>query len=137
MKETSVLMKVRHGNIARLLHVEMGDDYMSLGMVYEHDDHCFFMEKRNMPARHPHTVKTHLYQILSDLAHCHSLNILHRDLRPNHLLMDSKGNVKLAGFGWATVEADKLATVKSGILCGDPLPVIMLCPATFAPKTYD
>ncbi|CAH9075679.1 unnamed protein product [Cuscuta epithymum] len=120
MKETSVLMKLRHENIARLLHVEMGD--MSLGLVYEHDDHCFFMEKRKIPVRDPHKIKTHLHQILSALAHCHSLNVLHRDLRPNHLLMDSKGNVKLAGFGWAVLEADKSATIMSGTLPVDPLP---------------
>jgi serine/threonine protein kinase len=38
-------------------------------------------------------------QILSALAHCHSLGIAHRDLKPANILIDHYGRAKLVDFG--------------------------------------
>lgn len=40
-----------------------------------------------------------LFQILKGLETIHSLNIIHRDINPNHILISSKGEVKISGFG--------------------------------------
>jgi cyclin-dependent kinase 7 len=40
-------------------------------------------------------------QMLLGLEHLHMLYILHRDLKPNNLLMDSSGRIKIADFGLA------------------------------------
>ena len=44
-------------------------------------------------------IKWILFQILKGLETIHSLNIIHRDINPNNILIASKGEVKISGFG--------------------------------------
>ncbi|UYV84927.1 CDK2 [Cordylochernes scorpioides] len=44
---------------------------------------------------------SYLWQLLQGTAYCHSHHVLHRDLKPQNLLVDFCGNIKLADFGLA------------------------------------
>jgi serine/threonine protein kinase len=46
-------------------------------------------------------LQSYLYQLVRGIAFCHSHRILHRDLKPQNLLIDRTGNLKLADFGLA------------------------------------
>jgi len=46
-------------------------------------------------------IKSYLQQLVKGIAHCHAHRVLHRDLKPQNLLIDKKGVLKLADFGLA------------------------------------
>lgn len=43
--------------------------------------------------------KSYMYQLVLSIYYCHCRRILHRDLKPQNLLIDRKGFLKLADFG--------------------------------------
>ena len=46
-------------------------------------------------------IKSFLYQLLNGTAKCHKHKVLHRDLKPQNLLINREGVLKLADFGLA------------------------------------
>lgn len=74
---------------------------------YDYDLKKFLKTKDQLPEL---TIKNIMKQILSGVSYCHNKKILHRDLKPQNILLDSGGskltilgNVKLADFGLARV----------------------------------
>lgn len=46
-------------------------------------------------------MQSYLRQLTEGVAYCHALRVLHRDLKPQNLLVDRGGRIKLADFGLA------------------------------------
>jgi cell division cycle 2-like len=51
---------------------------------------------------------TLLLQLLSAVGHCHKNWILHRDLKTSNLLMNNRGQIKVADFGLARRYGDPI-----------------------------
>merc|ERR1711872_268826 len=49
----------------------------------------------------PKLVKSYTYQLFQGLLFCHQRRVLHRDMKPQNLLIDKNGVIKLADFGLA------------------------------------
>lgn len=52
-------------------------------------------------------MKCYMRQLLKGLGHCHAQNVLHRDLKAANLLINNKGQLKVADFGLARTFRDR------------------------------
>ena len=50
-------------------------------------------------------------EITSALEYLHSLDIAYRDLKPENLLIDKEGHLKITDFGFAKIVRDKTYTL--------------------------
>eukprot|EP00037_Helgoeca_nana_P028226 m.329779 g.329779 ORF g.329779 m.329779 type:complete len:300 (+) comp27713_c0_seq4:1668-2567(+) len=100
LREISLLKELNHPNIVRLHEVFHHKSKLNMVFEYLDADLKIFMEKQPK-GLDPMLVKSFMHQLLTGIAFCHSHRILHRDLKPQNLLIDNKGNIKLADFGLA------------------------------------
>uniref|UniRef100_A0A3B3HXG3 Cyclin-dependent kinase 14 n=1 Tax=Oryzias latipes TaxID=8090 RepID=A0A3B3HXG3_ORYLA len=70
----------------------------------QHTDLCQYMDKYP-GGLHPDNVKLFLFQLLRGLSYIHQRYILHRDLKPQNLLISDTGELKLADFGLARAKS--------------------------------
>lgn len=84
----------------------------NLNLVFEFFDHDlrnYLKSKKEDLSEYE--IKLAIYQVLNGVAYCHSRKIMHRDLKPQNILIDSKGNIKLADFGLARLLPIPLKTL--------------------------
>lgn len=63
----------------------------------------------------PSTTQFYLVEIISALEYLHSLSVVYRDLKPENLLLDSEGHLRITDFGFA-----KRVSERTWTLCGTP-----------------
>uniref|UniRef100_A0A6I8NDB7 Cyclin-dependent kinase 14 n=1 Tax=Ornithorhynchus anatinus TaxID=9258 RepID=A0A6I8NDB7_ORNAN len=104
IREASLLKGLKHANIVLLHDIIHTKETLTLVFEYVHTDLCQYMDK-HPGGLHPHNVKLFLFQLLRGLSYIHQRYILHRDLKPQNLLISHLGELKLADFGLARAKS--------------------------------
>ncbi|XP_058790307.1 cyclin-dependent kinase 1 [Phymastichus coffea] len=100
IREISLLKELKHPNIVSLMDVLMEESKLYLIFEYLTMDLKKYMDTLgNGKLMEPSLVKSYLYQITRAILFCHQRRVLHRDLKPQNLLIDKKGVIKVADFG--------------------------------------
>lgn len=102
MREISLLKELRHPNVVFLQDVHLTESRLYLVFEFLSMDLKRYLD--NLPEEEfidKLLLKSYLYQILEALLFCHKRRVIHRDLKPQNLLIDSNGIIKLADFGLA------------------------------------
>ncbi|XP_072181124.1 cyclin-dependent kinase 14-like isoform X1 [Diadema setosum] len=104
IREASLLKDLKHANIVCLHDIIHTKTTLSFVFEYVHTDLSTYLE-RHPGGLNPNNVKLFLFQLLRGLSYCHRRKILHRDLKPQNLLISEVGELKLADFGLARAKS--------------------------------
>uniref|UniRef100_A0A673NHS6 Cyclin-dependent kinase 14 n=1 Tax=Sinocyclocheilus rhinocerous TaxID=307959 RepID=A0A673NHS6_9TELE len=104
IREASLLKGLKHANIVLLHDIIHTKETLTLVFEYVHTDLCQYMDK-HPGGLHPDNVRLFLFQLLRGLSYIHQRYILHRDLKPQNLLISDTGELKLADFGLARAKS--------------------------------
>eukprot|EP01104_Vermistella_antarctica_P009361 TRINITY_DN2408_c0_g1_i1.p1 TRINITY_DN2408_c0_g1~~TRINITY_DN2408_c0_g1_i1.p1 ORF type:complete len:298 (-),score=67.42 TRINITY_DN2408_c0_g1_i1:185-1078(-) len=100
IREISLLKELNHPSIVRLYDVIHTDRKLTLVFEYLDQDLKKYMDEVGGEVEKVQ-MKSFMYQLLRGIAFCHKHRVLHRDLKPQNLLINRKGELKLADFGLA------------------------------------
>jgi len=102
IREISLMKELKHENIVALHDVIHTENKLMLVFEFMDKDLKKYMDtvgdRGQLP---PKQIKWLMYQLLLGIAFCHDNRVLHRDLKPQNLLINAKGQLKLADFGLA------------------------------------
>mmetsp|Transcript_19123 Transcript_19123/g.20725 ORF Transcript_19123/g.20725 Transcript_19123/m.20725 type:complete len:296 (-) Transcript_19123:323-1210(-) len=100
LREISVLRQLKHPNIVLLNDVVQSEGRLFLVFEFvDKDLKRYFDATEGMLS--PQLVKSYCWQLLRGLHYCHVKGVVHRDLKPQNLLVGRDGTLKIADFGLA------------------------------------
>lgn len=98
MHEVSILLKMRHQSVVKLFETFETSRHILLVMeLCAGGDLLNYVRKRKKLSED--CAKVLFKQIIEGLGYIHSKGILHRDIKLDNILLDGKGQVKIADFG--------------------------------------
>ncbi|KAF5273468.1 hypothetical protein FQA39_LY07485 [Lamprigera yunnana] len=98
LREISLLKGLRHSNIIELLDVIYKPPNLYLVFDYLDIDLKKYIDNTET-VMSDELLKSYMKQLLEGVAYLHMHRILHRDLKPQNILLDKEGHIKLADFG--------------------------------------
>lgn len=106
-RELRMLCHFKHDNVLSALdilqppHIDFFHEVYVLTELMQSDLHKIIVSPQPLTSDH---VKVFLYQILRGLKYLHSARVLHRDIKPGNLLVNSNCVLKICDFGLARIE---------------------------------
>ena len=110
--------RIAHKNVCKMYHLakEGGTPYITMEYVPGEDLKSLVRRKGPLPVEEALPIAK---QVCEGLAEAHRLGVVHRDLKPQNIMIDEAGNAKVMDFGIARfVEAPGLTV--TGIVIGTP-----------------
>lgn len=108
LREVKILKTLNHENI-----IELKEAFRKKGKIYLV---CEYVEKNLLEILEegpitPQQVRHYTYHLLKGIAYMHSINIIHRDVKPENVLVSKEGAVKICDLGFArSIPNNKIMT---------------------------
>uniref|UniRef100_A0A915BNJ3 Cyclin-dependent kinase 12 n=1 Tax=Parascaris univalens TaxID=6257 RepID=A0A915BNJ3_PARUN len=110
VREIKILRQLNHKNVVRLIDIvtdkqtaaDFRRDKGAFYLVFEYLDHDLMglLESQFVDFTDDQ-IASFTKQLLSGLEYCHSVGFLHRDIKCSNILLNNRGEIKLADFGLA------------------------------------
>ncbi|XP_005047925.1 PREDICTED: cyclin-dependent kinase-like 1 isoform X4 [Ficedula albicollis] len=102
LREIRMLKQLKHPNLVKLLEVFRRK--RRLHLVFEYCEHTVLHELGKHPRGVPeYLVKSITWQTLQAVNFCHKHNCIHRDVKPENILITKHSVIKLCDFGFARI----------------------------------
>lgn len=114
LAEASILGSIRHPFIVNMLKTFQDDKRLYIVLEYVVGGELFSHLRK--AGKFPNDVaKFYAAEVILAFEYIHSMDILYRDLKPENLLLDVGGHIKITDFGFAKKVPERTFT-----LCGTP-----------------
>jgi serine/threonine-protein kinase len=116
--ELKIARKIVHKNVGRMYEMmeEKGTHFITMEYVSGEDLKSFIRRSRQLNIG---TAVVIARQVCDGLAEAHRLGVVHRDLKPNNIMIDKEGNARIMDFGIARSLKEKRIT-GAGVMIGTP-----------------
>ncbi len=117
VREAKAAAKISHPNIISIYDISasMGRAYIAMEYVEGQNLHRYVSKKGRLTPREAINI---IGQACAALAAIHEAGIVHRDIKPDNILLGKGGLVKLTDFGLAKAEDSRIT--KTGVIMGTP-----------------
>lgn len=112
LNEAAILSKLHHINVINLIDTVNENDVFALVFPFMEYDLLSEIERTTYDKSR---CKEIMCMVFSGLEHIHSMKVMHRDLKPQNILVQADGCIKICDFGLAIVYEDN--ALYSGV-CG-------------------
>ncbi|DBB15140.1 TPA: hypothetical protein ACH3X3_004147 [Trebouxia sp. C0006] len=129
-REISILRRLTHGSIIQLLEIVETEHFIFLVMELAQGGSLLDYVRQRKRLAEPEAC-FFLQQIVHGLMHCHDMEIVHRDVKLENILLDASNRIKLIDFGLA---ANTMPGKKLKVHCGSPS---YAAPEIVARRLYD
>jgi predicted ATPase/class 3 adenylate cyclase len=116
--ELKFARKIAHRNVCKMYHLAKGEEspYITMEYVLGEDLKSFIRKKGRLTDEEIISIAK---QVCKGLSEAHELGVVHRDLKPQNIMIDKNGRIKIMDFGIAhSLEAP--GVTKAGVMIGTP-----------------
>ncbi|CAN6169751.1 unnamed protein product [Urochloa humidicola] len=135
-REIDIMRRVRHPNVVRIHEVMATKRSIFVIMEYVAGGSldAYLADRAAGRGLAESSARRVFQQLVLALDFCHSLGVYHRDVKPDNILIDGAGNIKVADFGLsALVDVDRREAPLHTV-CGTPM---FIAPEVFLRRGYD
>ena len=116
--ELKIARKISHKNVCRMYDLNKEEDTYYIAMEYVPGEDLKDTIRREEKLSTEKAIDI-AKQVCEGLAEAHELGVIHRDLKPQNIMIDEKGRARIMDFGIARSE-EAPGVTQTGIIIGTP-----------------
>lgn len=119
LREARACARLNHSNIVTVYGVGKLDETYFIAMEYVEGQSLDRLIKSEAPLNVRKALEI-TRQAADALAAAHEQDIIHRDIKPQNIMIDTLGRVKVMDFGLASVQSESMTLTAAGTTLGTP-----------------
>jgi len=101
-KEASIMAKLNHASIVRVYDFHYSGDIKYIDMEYVEGESLADIKTEKLDKKFTEEeVKQYAIQILEGLNYAHKKSVIHKDIKPQNIMLDKSGKIRIMDFGIA------------------------------------